>query len=79
MKELKISNEDMWQEKKSVNPSGMSAFFSNAVKNYAGIDGIENLLENEFITNKKLQRDLAAMDLKEAVFGFNKDTISGHR
>ena len=26
---------------------------------------------------KKLQRDLAAMDLKEAVLGFNKDTISG--
>ena len=74
---IKASMKDMWQEKKSVNPSGMSAFFSNAVKNYAGIDGIENLLENEFITNKKLQRDLAAMDLKEAVFGFNKDTISG--
>jgi hypothetical protein len=73
---MKADIKDMWQDKKT-NYSGISAFFSSSVKDFAGIDNIENLLENEFITNKKLQRDLAAMDLKEAVFGFNQQTFSG--
>jgi len=75
----KVYVSNQWQERKSVDSSGMASFFKIIARDYARIDDMENLLENEFITNKKLQRDIAALDLKETVFGFSKDTISGQK
>ena len=86
----KIQNErfkqvgkEQWKEMGTTNLESIFTFFENTanLQDFSGIDNstMAKLLENEFRTNKKLQRDIAAIDLKESVFGFGKNTISGQK